>query len=1390
MSDSRPGRRRPGARSRSDRPHRPSKRQHAQRAAARQAARAGLDIAITYPAELPVTEHRDEIAEAIRAHQVVIIAGETGSGKTTQIPKICLELGYGITGLIGHTQPRRIAARAVAARLADELGQELGAGIGYQVRFTSQVADATRVKVMTDGILLAELQHDRKLRDYEVIIIDEAHERSLNIDFLLGSLARLLPTRPDLKVIITSATIDPESFAEHFASADGPAPIISVSGRTYPVEVRYRPLVDDTASDDDPDGPGADGDYEAGAADQTEGVLAAVDELAREAPGDILVFLSGEREIRDTADALAAHLQQKGPRFAGWEVIPLFARLSAGEQQRVFAPHDRPRIVLATNVAETSLTVPGIKYVIDAGTARISRYSNRTKVQRLPIERVSQASANQRMGRCGRTSEGICIRLYSEDDFDTRPEFTDPEILRTNLASVILQMISLGFAQTEADITSFPFLTPPESKAVRDGRVLLGELGATRTDETGRIRLTKIGRMLAKLPIDPRLARMVLAGAEAGCGGEVAVIVAGLSVQDPRERPAEVRAQADELHARFTDPHSDFLTLLNLWNHLADNAAALSSSKFRKLCKAEFINFVRVREWQDLVTQLRHLLGGVGVKIDRSHWRPGSDEQEPARSQTGSRSRGGGRSQADGRPRGGGRDGKKGSAGAPEGMDPHAAAIHRALLTGLLSMIGVRTPEPKPRPGERRPKRRGYDYQGARGTKFQIFPGSGLFKSAPEVVVAAELVETSRLWARMVAAVEPEWIVEAAGDLVTRQHSEPHWSKKGGQAMAYERISLYGVTLISDQRIGYGRIDPEAARDMFIRHALIDGEWNDRHPFLARNAKAIDEAERLASRMRDHRLLAEDDVLFDFYDDRLPATIISGAHFNSWWKKKRRSEPELLDIDPEALLADDSADMSARAASDFPLTWALPDGSEAKLHYAYAPGQATDGVTVELPAEALADVDTDVFTWQVPGLRHELVTALIRSLPKAKRRYFVPAPDVATDILDVLEPYAGRLPEVLAAELTARAGGGELTDLVPITVEASDFDTDRLPAHLVMEFTTRQGKKTSQPTRDPSQLTTSAAAPKPAEKAAQKTTFTERTGIRDWDFTLDTRPVPTGSETEVHPGLRDDRDSVAITAFATAEEAARRTRAGLIRLLVIALKSRTDYIAEHLSTNEKLVLAGHAKTGFGAANPQTRPDLLSSCARIAVDRLLGSDTTARTRDEFDTVFRQVDAGFITEATRAVSLVVDILTRATAVDKAISAASSLILVQQLADVRSWLIDLMSADVFEITGAGALARFPVYLQAAEHRVAKMQESPARDRQLMDRISVVAGKVEQALTKAFPNLADLPVPVQAAGVPADWAAVLWSVEELRISYFAQHLPTAHPVSDPRIHKALAAL
>ena len=906
--------------------------EHRERRARLAAARAAHPVTVSYPEDLPVTAAKDEIAEAIRDNQVVIIAGETGSGKTTQLPKICLDLGLGVNGLIGHTQPRRIAARTVAERIADELDEELGNTIGYQVRFTAQVADSTRVKVMTDGILLSELSRDKLLRDYEVIIIDEAHERSLNIDFLLGYLREVLDRRPDLKVIITSATIDPESFSAHF----GDAPIISVEGRTFPVEVRYRPLGDDP-DDDDVDGPGESGNYETGVEEQTDGIISAVDELAAEAPGDILVFLSGEREIRDTADALNDHLRRR-PRMSNWEVVPLFARLSAGEQQKVFKPHSRPRIVLATNVAETSLTVPGIKYVIDVGTARISRYSNRTRVQRLPIERISQASANQRKGRSGRTSEGICIRLYSQEDFESRPEFTDPEILRTNLASVILQMASLGFASSDQEILDFPFLTPPEARAVRDGRTMLTELGALTSDSAGKIHVTETGRKLTVLPIDPRLARMVIAGAEAGCGGEVTVIVAALSIQDPRERPTEVRAAADAKHARFTHRGSDFLSYLNLWNYLQSLQADMGSSKFRRRCKEEFLNFVRIREWQDLVGQLRSLLGSAGIRIEKSVWQPSDDGSADVEGLGGEpgKATGAGRG-SDQTQRGRGANGKIGfaelsaakrsakkqGATGPAGdtgkqvaaakLDPHAAAIHRSLLTGLLTMIGSRSERHK-------------DYQGARGTRFAIFPGSGLFKVNPDFVMAAELVETSRLWARTVAAIDPDWVVEAGGDLVTRQHSDPHWSTKAGASMVYEKISLYGVTLVSDRRVGYGQIDAEAARDAFIRKGLIEGDWHERFGFLDHNAAVIEEAEDLASRTRNRRVLDQDDALFEFFDERIPEGITSAADFRGWWKKQKRRDASARPHHP-VLLSDDSEELTASVASDFPMEWELSDGT-------------------------------------------------------------------------------------------------------------------------------------------------------------------------------------------------------------------------------------------------------------------------------------------------------------------------------------------------------------------------------------------------------------------------------------------------------------------------------
>ncbi|SMX67359.1 ATP-dependent helicase HrpA [Brevibacterium sp. 239c] len=1364
---------------------------HRERRARLTAARQSRSVDVTYPANLPVSAAKDEIATAIRDNQVVIVAGETGSGKTTQLPKICLELGLGVNGLIGHTQPRRIAARTVADRIADELGEDLGGTIGYQVRFTAQVADSTRVKVMTDGILLSELSRDKLLRDYEVIIIDEAHERSLNIDFLLGSLKEVMGRRPELKVIITSATIDPQSFAAHFDDA----PIIEVAGRTYPVEVRYRPLVDDYEEDGD-DGPEESGSYETGPEEQTEGIIAAFDELSAEEPGDILVFLSGEREIRDTAEALEAHVRKR-PRLSNWEVVPLFARLSAGEQQKVFKPHSRPRLVLATNVAETSLTVPGIKYVIDVGTARISRYSNRTRVQRLPIERISQASANQRKGRSGRTSDGICIRLYSQDDFESRPEFTDPEILRTNLASVILQMTDLGFASSDKEILEFPFLTPPEAKAVRDGRTMLSELGALTSDKAGTITVTPTGRQLSLLPIDPRLARMVIAGAEAGCGGEVTVIVAALSIQDPRERPTEVRAAADEKHARFTHPGSDFLSYLNLWNYLDDQQSALTSSKFRRQCRAEFLNFVRIREWQDLVGQLRSLLGSSGIRVNKSVWRPveasaADASASPAKASgpqtstsntaaapTSSKSANGKvgfaelSAQKRSAKKNGGQDAEKdsGQSAASARLDPHAAAIHRALLTGLLSMIGARSERNK-------------DYQGARGTRFAIFPGSGLFKKKPDFVMAAELVETSRLWARTVSAIEPDWVVEAAGDLVTRQYSDPHWSKKAGGSMVYEKISLYGVTLVSDRRVGYGTFDQEAARDMFIRKGLIEGDWHERFGFLEHNVTVIDEAEALASRTRNRRVLDQDDALFEFYDERIPATITSAADFRAWWKKQKRRDSHLLDLNTSILLSDDSEELTASVADDFPMEWELVDGSMAKLRYSFEPGSTEDGVTVELPAASVPLVDSDEFSWQVPGLREELVAAYIRSLPKNKRRYFVPAPDVARDILPMLIPYRGALPEVLAAHLSERAGGGGLNDLVPITVTAADFDEDRIPPHLRIRFRVIDGTTTVGIGEDLTKLTAT-AKPQVRRARAKQVSFNAKTGLTSWSF--GTLTSPDEAEVGAVPGLVDRGTSVDLVAFDTAAQARLASREGLITLLGLRTNEALKYLREGLTTDEKLVLAGHQQS-----SDEMLHALIRAGIRSVVETELGAAETSWVADagEFGKLEAAMHAVLTDMCSNLLPHLMKALRSTTELDRRVSRASSLAILSNLADVQTWRGARVTGESVAAMTGQMLRDLPRWVQTEVVRIDGMQNSPMRDKQLMDRISGSSDAVLKKVGNRFPELAKANWSRIVVSVPSEWRDVIIMLEELRVSLYANSLGTAHPVSEKRIAKALAQL
>jgi len=890
-----------------------------------------MSLTIRYPDDLPISQRRDDIAAAIRDHQVVVLAGETGSGKTTQLPKICLELGRGQDGIIGHTQPRRIAARTVAQRIADELQTPLGELVGYTVRFHDQVGPQTRVKLMTDGILLAEIQRDRLLRAYDTLIIDEAHERSLTIDFLLGYLKALLPQRPDLKVIITSATIDPQRFAEHF----GGAPIIEVSGRTYPVEVRYRPL--DAAPAVAADTPAR--RAEAEPKDQNTGIGDAVRELWRDIDGDILVFLSGEREIRDAADAVSAL------GLPGCEVLPLYGRLSAAEQHRVFNPHTGRRVVLATNVAETSLTVPGIRAVIDVGTARISRYSVRTKVQRLPIEAISQASANQRAGRCGRVAPGICIRLYSEADFEARPEFTEPEILRTNLASVVLQMAALGLGE----VAAFPFLDPPDQRAVRDAVLLLDELGAldsTRSD-SGSVQLTRTGRALARIPVDPRMGRMLLEADRNGSLAELLVLTSALSIQDPRERPTDQQAAAALAHSRFADPTSDFVSYLNLWQHIREQQRALSSSAFRRMCRAEFLNYLRIREWQDLHQQLRRTARDLKL----------AHNSEPAPS----------------------------------------ASIHQAILAGLLSHIGLLEPPPAPAPARRprrpgatpKPRRLRPEYRGARGAKFVLGNESALARSTPTWVMAAELVETNRLYGRTAARIEPEWIERLGAHLVLRIHSEPRWDARRGAAMATERVTIFGLPLVVGRRVTYSAINPVVARELFIRHALVERDWDHRHDALARIAAAIADAQELADRARRTAPVVDDEALYAFFDQRIPAEVVSARHFDSWWKKARRRTPDLLELPAGFFDAVSDIDQS-----EFPDTW-THDGIALGLTYRFEPGSVRDGVTVDVPLAVLNQLQVDAVDAPAAGRREELVIALLRGLPKELRRGLVPIPDTA-----------------------------------------------------------------------------------------------------------------------------------------------------------------------------------------------------------------------------------------------------------------------------------------------------------------------------------------------------------------------------------------------------------
>ncbi|MER7931645.1 MULTISPECIES: ATP-dependent RNA helicase HrpA [unclassified Streptomyces] len=1254
------------------------------RAEERMAARRAVVPAVSYPEQLPVSQKKDEIAEAIRDHQVVIVAGETGSGKTTQIPKICLELGRGVRGMIGHTQPRRIAARTVAERVAEELRTPLGEAVGWKVRFTDQVnPDATFVKLMTDGILLAEIQTDRELRAYDTIIIDEAHERSLNIDFLLGYLAQLLPKRPDLKVVITSATIDPERFSRHF----GDAPIVEVSGRTYPVEVRYRPLLEEDSEDAD--------------RDQITAICDAVEELQGEGKGDILVFLSGEREIRDTADAL----EKKNYRFT--EVLPLYARLSHAEQHRVFQPHTGRRIVLATNVAETSLTVPGIKYVIDPGFARISRYSHRTKVQRLPIEAISQASANQRKGRCGRTSDGVCIRLYDEDDFLARPEFTDAEILRTNLASVILQMTAAGLG----DIEKFPFIDPPDHRNIRDGVQLLQELGAIDPDEKDpRRRLTDSGRKLAQLPVDPRLARMVLEADRNGCVREVMVIAAALSIQDPRERPADKQTQADQQHARFRDETSDFLAFLNLWRYVREQQKERGSSSFRRMCKQEYLNFLRIREWQDIYTQLRTVAKQMGIHLNEE--------------------------------------------------DAPGDRVHVSLLAGLLSHIGMKDVKDGTK----------NEYLGARSAKFAIFPGSALFKKTPRFVMSAELVETSRLWARVNAKIEPEWVEPLAGHLLKRTYSEPHWEKDQAAVMALEKVTLYGVPIVADRKVNYGRIDPEVSRELFIRNALVEGDWRTHHKFFADNRRLLSEVEELEHRARRRDIVVDDDTLFDFYEQRVPEHVVSGAHFDSWWKRKRQEQPEFLDFE-RAMLIRESAEAVTKA--DYPDSWRQGQ-LKFRVTYQFEPGADADGVTVHIPLQVLNQVRDEGFDWQIPGLREEVVTELIRSLPKPIRRNYVPAPNFAKRFLDSAVPLQEPLTTTMARELKRMVG---------VPFEAEDFDWAKVPDHLKITFRIvdeRRRKLAEDKDLEALKLRLRPKARQAISQAAAATAereggeSLERSGLTDWTIGTLTRVFETrraGQPVKAYPALVDDGDTVSVRLFDTEEEQAEAMWKGTRRLILRNIPvNPAKFASEKLTNAQKLALS---------ANPHgTIQALFDDCAMAAADKLIG-DFGGPVWDEesYRKLYDKVRAEIVDTTVRTVGQVQQVLAAWQACERRLKGAGSPALLANLTDVRKQLDALVKPGFVTWAGIRRLPDLMRYLVAADRRLQQMPTNVQRDTTRMEKVHEMRDEYAWLLEQ-------LP---KGRPVPQQVLDIRWMLEELRVSYFAHALGTAYPISDKRIVKAI---
>ncbi|PJG86524.1 ATP-dependent RNA helicase HrpA [Conservatibacter flavescens] len=1227
--------------------------------------RSAVKKPIVFP-DLPVSARRSEILNTIKENQVVVIAGETGSGKTTQLPKMCLELGLGTKGFIGHTQPRRIAARSVATRIAEELQCELGTQVGYKVRFNDQISEQTQIKLMTDGILLAEIQTDRFLNQYDCLIIDEAHERSLNNDFILGYLKQLLPRRPDLKVIITSATIDVERFSKHFNHA----PIIEVSGRTYPVEVRYRPIVETEEQD------------------QLQGVLNAVDELQAEGRGDILIFLSGEREIRDTAEAL----EKQNLKFT--EILPLFARLSAQEQNRIFQPTNLNRIVLATNVAETSLTIPNIKYVIDPGTARISRYSYRTKVQRLPIEPISQASANQRKGRCGRVSEGICIRLYSEEDFNTRPEFTDPEILRTNLASVILQMTALGLD----DIEAFPFVDAPDRRHIQDGVKLLEELGAFEQTRRGEARLSQVGKQLAQFPVDPRLAKMLLGAVEQGCLHEVMIIVAALSIQDPRERPLEKQQSADDKHRRFADKKSDFLAFLNLWKYLQQNQKALSKNQFRRLCQKDYLNYLRVREWQDIYHQIRLTVREMGLPINST--------------------------------------------------EAKYAQIHTALLSGLLSHIGQKEAEKS-------------QYLGARNAHFAIFPNSVLFKKQPKWVMAAELVETSKLWGRMVAEIEAEWIEPLATHLTKSSYAEPRWSKSKGAVIADEKVSLYGVPIVAARPVNYGRIDPTVSREIFIQSALVEGNWHTKHKFFFENQKLIQEVEALEHKSRRRDILVDERTLFEFYDQRIGMEIVSQKHFDSWWKKAQQQEPELLNFEKSFLINDEAETVSKL---DFPNYW-QQGNVKLKLSYQFEPGTEADGVTVHIPLPLLNQIEMTGFDWQIPGLRHELIVALIKSLPKSQRRNFVPAPNYADAFLGRITDIDKPLLESLSHELRRMTG---------IWVAPDEWNLEQIPPHLKITFRVidDRGKKIAE-SMDLDELKFRLKDQVQQSISAVADDGIEQSGIHIWNF--DRLPQfyeqkKQGFTVKAFPAIVDEKTAVGIKLFETEFEQSVAMQQGLRRLLLLNVPSPIKYLHEKLPNKAKL---GLYFTPFGNVL-----SLIDDCIACATDKLIADFGGVVWDEQNFTQLRDFVRENLNEITVDIAQQVEqILTITFDINKRLKGKMDFTMAFALSDIKTQISGLIYPGFVEKNGYDRLPDLHRYLNAIDKRLDKLGQDINRDRAAMLRVEQVQKAYQQLLQK-LPK--SKPHSAAVKEIP-------YMIEELRVSLFAQQLGTKYPISDKRVLNAI---